>query len=102
MSPAKSAAPASAAARRGARGKSFLQEKSDLPLLMGRIQIKTQAKMASLEQKVKGEGREARLLFIYPKARNQNCSLCYRYVTLKIQEDSNVFPSSCSPPCKAK
>lgn len=65
VSPAKSAAPASAAVHQGVRWKSFLQEKSDLTLLMGRIQMKAQAKMASSEQKVKGEGRQARLLFIY-------------------------------------
>lgn len=59
VSPAKSAAPASAKAHQGVCWKSFLQKKSDLTLLMGRIQMKEQAKMAGSEQKVKGEGRKA-------------------------------------------
>lgn len=59
VSPAKSAAPAPAAAHQGVCWKSFLQEKSDLTLLVGCIQIKAQDKMANSEQKVKGERREA-------------------------------------------
>jgi len=57
VSPAKSAAPASAAAHPGVRWKSFLQETSSLTLLMGCFQIKAQATMTSSLQKLKGEGR---------------------------------------------
>lgn len=59
VSPAESAATASAEAHQGVCWKSFLQEKSDLTLLMGYTQIKARAKMACSEQKVKGEGRKA-------------------------------------------
>lgn len=63
VSPAKSATSAPAAAHQGVCWKSFLQEeKSDLTLLVGCIQIKAQDKMANSEQKLKGERREARLL----------------------------------------
>lgn len=58
-SPAKSSASTSATAHWGVCWQSFLQEKNDLTLLMGFIQIKVQAKMAHSEQKAKGEGREA-------------------------------------------
>lgn len=67
VSPAKSGAPASGTAHQPVHWISFLQEKSDLALLMGRVQIKAQAKMASSEKTAKGEGRETQVLFIYPK-----------------------------------
>lgn len=67
LSPTKSAAPASGTAHQHVHWISFLQEKSDLTLLMGCIQIKVQAKMSTSGKIAKGEGGEPQILFIYPK-----------------------------------